>query len=115
MSETMPPERQLDFWLGEWVVSWDEGGQGVNRIDKILDGYVIRRLLGPFAMVLLSTSLLYVVIDLTDNVDDMAKNNVSFNVIVAYYFNLVPQLIMDIMPLALMIRSSRTFNFGNTV
>ncbi len=33
----------------------------------------------------------------------MAKNNVSFNVIVGYYVNLVPQLIMDIMPLALMI------------
>jgi len=69
----------------------------------ILDKYVIRRLLGPLALVLVSTSLLYVVIDLTDNVDDMAKNSVPFNVIVGYYINLVPQLIMDIMPLALMI------------
>lgn len=69
----------------------------------ILDRYVIRRLLGPLALVLVSTSLLYVVIDLTDNVDDMAKNHVPFDVIVGYYFNLIPQLIMDIMPLALMI------------
>jgi LPS export ABC transporter permease LptG len=69
----------------------------------ILDKYVIRRLLGPLAMVLVSTSLLYVVIDLTDNVDDMAKNNAPLDVIVGYYVNLVPQLIMDIMPLALMI------------
>ena len=69
----------------------------------LLDIYVIRRLLGPFAMVLVSTSLLYVVIDLTDNVDDMAKNHTPFDVIVGYYVNLVPQLIMDIMPLALMI------------
>jgi LPS export ABC transporter permease LptG len=69
----------------------------------ILDIYVIRRLLGPLALVLVSTSLLYVVIDLTDNVDDMAKNSAPLDVIVGYYFNLVPQLIMDIMPLALMI------------
>jgi lipopolysaccharide export system permease protein len=69
----------------------------------ILDKYVIRRLLGPLAMVIVSTSLLYVVIDLTENVDDMAKNHAPLDVIVSYYFNLVPQLIMDIMPLALMI------------
>jgi len=42
MTETTPPAQAFDFWLGEWVVSWDEGGQGVNRIDKILDGKVIR-------------------------------------------------------------------------
>jgi len=69
----------------------------------ILDRHIIRRLLGPLALVLVSTSLLYVVIDLTDNVDDMAKNNAPLQVIVGYYVNLVPQLIMDIMPLALMI------------
>jgi LPS export ABC transporter permease LptG len=69
----------------------------------ILDRHIIRRLLGPLALVIVSTSLLYVVIDLTDNVDDMAKNHASLEVIVGYYFNLVPQLIMDIMPLALMI------------
>ena len=42
MTETTPPERQLDFWLGEWEVSWGEGQGGSNRIDKILDGKVIR-------------------------------------------------------------------------
>jgi len=55
------------------------------------------------ALVLVSTSLLYVVIDLTDNIDDMAKNSAPLGVIAGYYVNLVPQLIMDIMPLALMI------------
>jgi hypothetical protein len=32
---------QMDFWLGEWDVVWD-GGQGVNRITKELDGCVIQ-------------------------------------------------------------------------
>ena len=42
MTETTPPDRGFDFWLGEWQVSWGEGQQGTNRIDKILDGVVIR-------------------------------------------------------------------------
>jgi hypothetical protein len=27
----------LDFWLGDWVVSWAGGGHGTNRIRRILD------------------------------------------------------------------------------
>lgn len=69
----------------------------------ILDRYIIRRLLAPLALVIVSSSLLYVVIDLTDHVDEMAENNVPFEVIVGYYFNLIPQLILDVMPLALLI------------
>ena len=42
MAEMTAPERQFDFWLGDWDVSWGEGQQGTNRIDKILDGKVIR-------------------------------------------------------------------------
>lgn len=31
----------LDFWLGDWVVEWP-GGQGTNRVERILDGKVIQ-------------------------------------------------------------------------
>ena len=33
--------RQLDFWVGEWEVTWANGGKGRNRITRILDGCVI--------------------------------------------------------------------------
>jgi LPS export ABC transporter permease LptG/LPS export ABC transporter permease LptF len=79
-----------------------QGGSWVG-FPTILDRHLVRRLLGPLALVLVSTSLLYVVIDLTDNVDEMAKNKAPLEVIVGYYVNLIPQLIMDVMPLALMI------------
>ena len=126
MGERQRPEGVLARWIREWKTRRQprmiagqaipegetlSGGVpvGLQRrrvptgFPTILDKYVIRRLLGPLLLVLVSTSLLYVVIDLTDNVDDMAKNSVPFDVIVGYYFNLVPQLIMDIMPLALLI------------
>ncbi len=31
---------ELDFWLGDWDVSW-MGGHGTNRLERILDGRVI--------------------------------------------------------------------------
>jgi hypothetical protein len=31
---------QFDFWLGDWVLTW-EGGSGRNRIRSVLDGAVI--------------------------------------------------------------------------
>lgn len=33
--------RQFDFWLGEWDLSWAEGGKGRNSIQAILGGCVI--------------------------------------------------------------------------
>ncbi len=32
---------QFDFWLGEWDLTWAEGGKGTNHIAKILEGCVI--------------------------------------------------------------------------
>ena len=42
MAEEMLPERQFDFWLGEWDVTWGEGERGSNRVESILDGRVIQ-------------------------------------------------------------------------
>lgn len=34
------PERQFDFWLGDWDAKW-EGGEGTNRIELGFDGKVV--------------------------------------------------------------------------
>jgi hypothetical protein len=36
------PGQQLDFWLGDWDVSWGDGQRGTNRVVRILDGIVIQ-------------------------------------------------------------------------
>jgi hypothetical protein len=33
--------RQFNFWLGEWDLTWQDGGRGTNSIRAILDGNVI--------------------------------------------------------------------------
>lgn len=37
----MQPERQFDFWLGEWDAAW-EGGSGTNRVEMGFDGKVVQ-------------------------------------------------------------------------
>ena len=34
--------RDFDFWLGEWKLTWGEEGHGTNRIESILNGAVIQ-------------------------------------------------------------------------
>lgn len=38
----LPPEKQLDFWIGAWEVSWGEGQRGSNLVQRVLDGQVIQ-------------------------------------------------------------------------
>ena len=35
-----PEFRQLDFWVGEWDLTWD-GGKGANEVTREMDGCVI--------------------------------------------------------------------------
>jgi LPS export ABC transporter permease LptG len=74
-----------------------------SRFPALLDRYITKRLLPPLLLVVFSTALLYVVADLSSNVEDMARNSVPAGVILAYYANLVPQVFLDVTPFALMI------------
>ena len=38
----LPPEKQLDFWLGVWEATWGDGQHGSNQIQRVLDGQVIQ-------------------------------------------------------------------------
>ena len=74
-----------------------------SRFPALFDRYITRRLLPPIMLVVFSTALLYVVADLSANVEDMARNNIPAGVVLAYYANLVPQVFLDVTPFALMI------------
>ncbi len=38
---TSPEARQFDFWIGDWELSWADGGRGTNRIEAAMNGCVI--------------------------------------------------------------------------
>lgn len=44
---TLPQQKQLEFWVGEWDLTWPgqkagETGHGTNRIQRIMDGCVVQ-------------------------------------------------------------------------
>ncbi len=69
----------------------------------LLDRHLTQRLLLPLLLVLSSTAAINIVVDLSGKLDDMVKNRISFDIIIAYYFKLIPQVILDVIPMALMI------------
>jgi LPS export ABC transporter permease LptG len=69
----------------------------------LLDRHLIRRLLAPLAFVLASAAMLYIVVDLTDRIDDIGENDAPLEVVVAYYWNHIPQVVLDVIPFALLI------------
>lgn len=69
----------------------------------LLDRYLIRRLMSPLLLVLLSTVSLYVIGDLTNHMDEIARNGVPLPVVLAYYWNIIPRALFDVLPFGLLI------------
>lgn len=74
-----------------------------TRFPALLDRYVVARLLAPLLFVLASTAALYIVIDLTEHVSDMADHNAPLTTILAYYWSLMPQVLVDVIPFGMLI------------
>ncbi len=77
--------------------------QLIVRFPTLLDRYLVTRLAAPLILVLVSTSALYVVVDLADKIDEIAKHSAGIGTFIAYYWNLLPQVMLDVAPFALMI------------
>ena len=69
----------------------------------LLDRYLIRRLMSPLFLVLLSTVSLYVIGDLTNHMDEIARNGAPAHVVLAYYWNIIPRALFDVLPFGLLI------------
>lgn len=45
-AKVTPDSSSMDFWVGDWSLTWDEGegktGHGTNRIERVLGGRVIQ-------------------------------------------------------------------------
>lgn len=69
----------------------------------LLDRYLIRRLMSPLLLVLLSTVSLYVIGDLTSHMDDIARHGAPAHVVLAYYWYIIPRALFDVLPFGLLI------------
>ena len=85
---------------------------------KIIDRYLLKHFIGPFLFCLLAFVLLYTVIDLFDKLNEMIENNVDLWVLLPYYLNSIPLILVQTTPIAVLVSimfSLGTFNRHNEI
>jgi lipopolysaccharide export system permease protein len=69
---------------------------------KIIDKYVIKQFIQTILFGLLAFTLIFVVIDMMENLDDFIDQNVTADVIFHYYFVFTPEIIKLMTPVAVL-------------
>ncbi len=72
---------------------------------KILDRYLLKQFLQTLLFGLLAFTLMFIVIDMMENLDDFIDQNVPNNLIVEYYFVFAPEIIRLMTPIAVLLSS----------
>lgn len=72
---------------------------------KILDRYLVKQFLQTILFGLLSFTLLFVVIDLMENLGDFIDQNVPAHLIMQYYFVFIPEMVRLMTPVAVLLAS----------
>jgi LPS export ABC transporter permease LptG len=70
---------------------------------SMLDRYAVNRMMVPLLLMLGSTLSLFLIADLTDRVDDIIEHEVPLEVVLSYYWSIVPQTLVDTIPIALLV------------
>lgn len=69
----------------------------------ILDGYVIRTCLSFLVLVMLAVCVLWITVNLAENLTDISRNQPPAGVVASFYVLSLPQIVRDMLPLAFLI------------
>ena len=72
---------------------------------KILDRYLIKQYLQTILFGLLAFTMIFVVIDMMENLDDFLDQNVPTSLILQYYLVFIPEMIRLMTPIAILLAS----------
>jgi len=70
---------------------------------KILDQYIVRQFLQTVLFGLLTFTLIFVVIDMMEKLDDFIDENATLNIIVEYYIVFIPEIIKLMLPVSVLL------------
>lgn len=91
----------------------DEGGSLLSRMDipfpNTLDRYVLSQFAKILLFVVISTAVLFLIVDYTEIAGDITENKVSASVVVAYYRYFVLQILDWVLPLSVLLATLITF------
>ncbi len=72
---------------------------------KIIDRYIISQFVAHFLFALVAIILVFIVIDLMENLDKFIDRDVPAATIVRYYFFFIPEMIKSMIPVAMLLSS----------
>lgn len=72
---------------------------------KLLDRYIIRQFFVTAFFALVAVTIIFVVIDALEHLDDFIDKQATLSIIALYYFYFIPEIIKLIMPVALLLAS----------
>ena len=70
---------------------------------KILDRYIIKQFLQTIFFGILAFTVIFVVIDMMENLDDFIDHNVSYEIAIEYYIVFIPEIIRLMLPIAVLL------------
>lgn len=70
---------------------------------RILDRYLLREFAGYLVLGLLGFIVIFVVVDVIEKIDVFLDHRAPFSLVVAYYANLAPDIVVKVLPVALLL------------
>jgi LPS export ABC transporter permease LptF/LPS export ABC transporter permease LptG len=80
------------------------------RLFKIIDIYVVKKLLFSFFLVFASLILVFYVINIVELIDDVVENKVPFHYIFEYLYHHTPEIISFVLPVSILTAVLLTFS-----
>jgi LPS export ABC transporter permease LptF/LPS export ABC transporter permease LptG len=80
------------------------------RLIKIIDMYVLRRLLFSFLLIFCSLLLVFYIINIVELIDDVVENKVAFSYIFKYLYHHTPEIISFALPVSILTAVLLTFS-----
>ncbi|MCK4835255.1 MAG: LptF/LptG family permease [Candidatus Aminicenantes bacterium] len=80
------------------------------RLFKILDIYVLKKLILAFFLILLSLLFIFSIITIVDLIDEVVKNKVEFTFLLHYVYYNIPEFISFIFPVSILTAVLLTFS-----
>ena len=71
-------------------------------MNKILDKYIIKKFIVNFIFIITSFIIIFLIVDIIDNLDKFITRNISNKEIIKYYFYTIPWFISIALPMTLL-------------
>lgn len=85
----------------------------LQRLDipfpNIIDRYILVEFLKTLGVVMVSTAVVWIIVDYTEIVEDISENNVPFEVVVSYFRYRLLQILDSVLPISVLIATLITF------